>query len=148
MREDDKQDLKDSVSQIVDGNENQIAGRDIINNYIEQNRPRLLYELFPDELRVERDWSKQLIEDAKNKIWKSWPVSVLKYTVPFFLVFVVMSFYFKWSAWFVLAGILSVWLPFLIMLKVNEAELTLIQSRRKVVEYVYERLREFGIDER
>lgn len=146
--DDDKENQGSNVTQDIEGQNHQIAGRDIINNHVEPRRPRRLDELYPDELRAERDWSKQLIVDAKKKIWTSWPVTLMKYTVPLFFIGALVFFQLRWLSWFVLAGMLSVAMPYILLLKVNETEFRLIQSRRQVINYVYERLREFGIDER
>jgi hypothetical protein len=148
MRDDDMQGPKDTVSQIVDGDKNQVAGRDIINHHVENARPKRLDEHTPDELRRQRVWSRQLIKDAKNKIRMSWPVTLMKYTVPLFIIGTVVFFELKWLNLFVIAGMLSVGLPYALRLKVNEAEYNLIQSQSKIIEYIYGRLREFGIDER
>ena len=146
--DDDKENQGGNVTQDIEGQNHQIAGRDIINNNVEQARPKRLFELYPDELRAERDWSRKLIKNAKTKIWGSWPVSVLKFTVPLFIIFTVVAFKLNWSAWFVLAGITTVWLPWLMLLKLNDADFRLIHSREKIIEYIYERLREFDIDEK
>jgi hypothetical protein len=72
----------------------------------------------------------------------------MKYTVPLFIIGTVVFFELKWLNLFVIAGMLSVGLPYALRLKVNEAEYNLIQSQSKIIEYIYGRLREFGIDER
>lgn len=146
--DDDQENQGGNVTQDIEGQNHQIAGRDIINNHVEPRRPRRLDELYPDELKAERDWSQQLICDAKKKIWTSWPVKLMKFTVPLFIIGTLVLFQLKWLNLFVIAGMLSVGLPYALLLKVNEAEYNLIQSRRKVIEYIYGRLREFGIDER
>lgn len=149
MRGDDNQENQGgNVTQDIEGQNHQIAGRDIINHHIDHARPKRLDEHTPDELRRQRAWSRELIADAKNKIRMSWPVTLMKYTVPLFVIGTVVFFEVQRLDLFVIAGMLAIGLPYALLLKINEAEYSLIQSQRKVIEYIYGRLREFGIDER
>lgn len=75
-------------------------------------------------------------------------MALMKYTVPLYIVGVLLFFQLERFPWVVLAGMLSDCLPYLSLLYINEAEFRLIRSRHQVIEYVYARLREFGIDER
>ncbi|MFB2816092.1 hypothetical protein ACE014_19830 [Shewanella xiamenensis] len=58
------------VTQRIEGQNHQIAGRDIVNHWtIEPNQPKLLSLCTIEELRAQRDFSKEIIKDAEAKIW-------------------------------------------------------------------------------
>lgn len=76
------------VTQQIEGQNHQIAGRDIVNHWtIEPNQPKLLSLCTIEELRAQRDFSKEIIKDTEAKIWGSLPSKILMITMPtwFFL---------------------------------------------------------------
>lgn len=73
------------MEQQIEGQNHQIAGRDVVNNWtIEQNQPKSLSLCSIDELRAQRDFSKEIIKDAEAKIWGSLPSKILMITLPMF----------------------------------------------------------------
>ena len=85
--DDDKENLGGSVTQDIEGENHQIAGRDIVNHY-QDLRPKRLCDCNADELRAEREWSRKIIADARRKIKSSWPYRFAHVSVPAWMLFV------------------------------------------------------------
>lgn len=134
-----------NVEQSIDGEGHQIAGRDIV-NYTDDKKIKRLDECNVDELRNEREWSRKLIKDAKKKIRTSWPIKIL----PFTLILTALIVYLFSSEYFFVIALVPIALSFQMSFftQCNRDEFKVIDRHQKIVNYVYERLRDFGIDEK
>lgn len=135
------------MEQQIEGQNHQIAGRDIVNHWtIEPNQPKLLSLCTIEELRAQRDFSKQIIKDAETKIWGSLPSKILMITMPtwFFLSWYLGNV----GQWLFLAFILGVVFPGLAQLKLINIERPVIEIERQRLNNIYYILRSYKIDER
>lgn len=143
--DDDKENKGGSVTQDIEGENHQIAGRDIVNHY-QDLRPKRLCDCNADQLRAEREWSRKIIADARRKIKSSWPYRFAHVSVPVWMLFV----FWVWPSftWVVPSMLIMVCMPLYFYAQVNEPEYKVIKRHEDIIQYVYDRLRDFGIDER
>ncbi|MEL4302343.1 hypothetical protein ACE02Z_12115 [Shewanella xiamenensis] len=134
------------VTQRIEGQNHQIAGRDIVNHWtIEPNQPKLLSLCTIEELRAQRDFSKEIIKDAEAKIWGSLPSKILMITLPMFFLCRYLG---NGGQWLFLAFILGVVFPGFAQLKLINRERPVIEVERQRLNNIYYILRSYKIDER
>ncbi|MCG9736782.1 hypothetical protein L1D32_01230 [Shewanella insulae] len=148
------------VTQQIEGKNHQIAGRDIVNYWnIEPNQPKLLSLCTIEELRAQRDLSKEIIRIANAKISASLPAKILKVTLPAWMILAAILFswggpeflinlYFGRSVhWYFLALILGIVFPGLALYKLAKRESTVIKFEKQRLNNIYYILRSRKIDE-
>jgi len=134
------------VTQQIEGLNHQIAGRDIVNHWtIEPNQPKLLSLCTIEELRAQRDFSKEIIKDAVAKIWGSLPSKILMITLPMFFLCWYLGNVSQWLFYAFIIGIVS---PGLAQLKLINREQPVIDLERQRLNNIYYILRSYKIDER
>ena len=134
------------VTQQIEGLNHQIAGRDIVNHWtIEPNQPKLLSLCTIEELRAQRDFSKEIIKDAVAKIWGSLPSKILMITLPMFFLCWYLGNVGQWLFYAFIIGIVA---PGLAQLKLINREQPVIDLERQRLNNIYYILRSYKIDER
>ncbi|MDR6964732.1 MULTISPECIES: hypothetical protein [Shewanella] len=134
------------MEQQIEGQNHQIAGRDVVNNWtIEQNQPKSLSLCSIDELRAQRDFSKEIIKDAEAKIWGSLPSKILMITLPMFFLCWYLG---NVGQWLFYAFIIGVVCPGIAQLKFINREQPVIEIERQRLNNIYYILRSYKIDER
>ncbi|MGK4305114.1 hypothetical protein ACSMFS_21390 [Shewanella xiamenensis] len=141
-----KQQPNYQVTQQIEGHYHQIAGRDIVNyGTIDPNKPRPLSSCSIEELRFQREFSKEIIKDAEAKIWGSLPSKILMITLPMFFLCWYLG---NVGQWLFYAFIIGVVCPGLAQLKLINREQPVIEIERQRLNNIYYILRSYKIDER
>lgn len=149
------------VTQQIEGLNHQIAGRDIVNHWtIEPNQPESDFLNTIDELRAQRDLSKEIIRNANAKISASLPAKILKVTVSVFMILVLIlasrgpeffwAFFLRsnsYAHWYYLAFILGIIFPALAFYKLANRQLLVVERERKRLDEIHCILSNHKIDE-